>query len=128
MSFDYQTGDPQYYKCLKKRAAQMRKFPTEAEKIVWEFLKSSQLGYKFNRQHIIGNFIVDFICLEKKLIVEIDGEYHGEHSQMVDDAYRTEWLNKNKFRVIRFTNEHVYNDIFGVIEEIKNNLKIENNE
>ena len=106
----------------------MRKIPTEAEKIVWEFLKSSHLGYKFNRQHIIGNFIVDFICLEKKLIVAIDGEYHGEHSQMVDDAYRTEWLNKNKFRVIRFTNEHVYNDIFGVIEEIKNNLKIENNE
>ena len=93
----------------------MRKFPTEAEKIVWEFLKSSLLGYKFNRQHIIGNFIVDFICSEERLIVEIDGEYHGEHSQMVDDAYRTEWLNKNKFTLIRFTNEHFYNYIFRVI-------------
>lgn len=101
------TADPILYDRLKEYARDMRKNPTEAEKVAWSVLCDEQTGYKFRRQHIIGDYIVDFVCLEKMLIVEIDGEYHNDWEQQVDDASRTEWLAIKGFRVIRYTNAQV---------------------
>ena len=103
----YMTADPALYDMLKQYAREMRKKPTEAENIAWNVLSDGQTGYKFRRQHIIGDYIVDFVCLEKKLVVEIDGEYHNEWEQQINDKARTEWLAIKGFRVIRFTNTQV---------------------
>ncbi len=103
----YMTADPALYDMLKQYAREMRKKPTEAENIAWNVLSDGQTGYKFRRQHIIGDYIVDFVCLEKKLVVEIDGEYHNEWEQQINDKARTEWLAIKGFRVIRFKNTQV---------------------
>jgi 5-methyltetrahydrofolate--homocysteine methyltransferase len=71
------SADPIYYEELKLRARHNRNNPTEAESYLWEILRDKKMdGYKFRRQHIIGKYIVDFICLSKSLIVEVDGGYH----------------------------------------------------
>jgi len=103
----YMTADPTLYGVLKEYAREMRNNPTDAEKAAWSILCDEKTGYKFRRQHIIGDYIVDFVCLEKMLVVEIDGEYHNEWEQQIDDAARTEWLAIKGFRVIRFSNEQV---------------------
>ena len=77
---------------------------------------------KFKRQHIIYDFIADFVCLEKMLIIEVDGAYHFTNSQMESDAYRTEELKQFGFRVLRFTNEEVIFDTEKVINKIKNTI------
>src|SRR5690554_6251679 len=78
-SFGYQTADKLNYELLKENARTNKDNPTEAEKIIWELLRGKKLeGYKFRRQHIIGNYIVDFVCLSRRLIVEIDGGYHND--------------------------------------------------
>ncbi|MBR8702640.1 UDP-4-amino-4-deoxy-L-arabinose--oxoglutarate aminotransferase [Porphyromonas levii] len=102
------SADPAYYDELKRRAIYHRNNPTEAESIMWELLSGKQLGgYKFRRQHIIGRFIVDFVCLDKMLIIEIDGGYHEDLTQQESDKTREEWLMQQGYRVIRFTNKEV---------------------
>ncbi len=81
------------------------------------------MGLKFKRQHIIGCFIVDFVCLETKLIVEIDGGYHSLPDQQTSDNERAVWLESQGFRVIRFTNEEVMQNTTNVLQQIKQNLK-----
>ena len=103
----YMTADPMLYEQLKEYSREMRNNPTDAERAAWNILSDNVTGYKFRRQHIIGDYIVDFVCLEKMLIVEIDGEYHNDYEQQIDDAARTEWLAIKGFRVMRFTNEEV---------------------
>src|SRR5260221_13264496 len=91
---------------LLERARAMRHEPAPAEKTLWRCLRSRQLnGLKFRRQHPIGPFIVDFVCLELKLIVELDGDSHAE--QLAYDGDRTRWLEKNGYRVIRYFNHDV---------------------
>ena len=107
MGYDYQTADPALYQLLKDFSRRNRNHPTEAEALLWEYLNANGLGVKFKRQHIIGDYIVDFVCLEKMLVVEIDGEYHNEWEQQINDQERTEWLNKRGFHVLRFTNAEV---------------------
>jgi len=80
-------------------------------------------GQKFLRQHIIGDYIVDFVCQENGLIIEVDGGYHAEREQQEDDAIRTSILEEQGFHVIRFTNEEVLFDIENVLETISNNIK-----
>ena len=70
---------------IKDFAQENRKNPTEAENILWQNLRNKRLGYRFRRQHAIGDFIVDFVCIEKKLVVEVDGEVH-EKQQEYDEA------------------------------------------
>ncbi len=89
---------------------------------MWEHLRSKQLWVKFNRQYIIADYIVDFVCLDRKLIVEVDGGYHSEYEQMEKDVHRTERLERLGFSVLRFSNEEVLTEIEDVLEVIRNEL------
>ena len=110
------------YAVLKENAQHMRKAPTDAESILWRFLKEKQLGYKFRRQHVIDTYIVDFVCLQSKLVIEVDGKYHNQAEQKEWDELRRRKLTELGFTVIRFTNEQVTCDIENTISSIKNHL------
>lgn len=113
------TADPTMYGVLKERAEEMRKNPTEAEKVLWEALRAKRIGAKFRQQHIIEDFIVDFYCNEYKVTVEVDGGYHNEEGQMKSDAERTARLNELGYTELRFTNEEVIHDLDNVLKKIK---------
>ena len=117
-NFDYMTGGNNS-SLLVEMAKQMRKEPTEAEKVLWINLKTKALNFKFRQQHLIEDFIVDFVCLEKKLIIEVDGEYHFTNEQIKHDDERTFVLNKKGYKVIRFKNEQVITSIHSVLEKIE---------
>lgn len=110
------------YKVLKEHSLCMRKKPTEAENVLWQTLRNNRLGTKFRRQHIIMDYIVDFVSLEHSLIIEVDGGYHNTPEQQQADAIREEALTDKGFRIIRFTNDEVLFDIDHTIERIKANL------
>lgn len=123
MKFVYETADCANYDLLAAYADYNKSHPTEAEGIMWDFLKSKSInGYKFRRQHIIKDYIVDFVCLNKKLVIEIDGQYHLEGNQIVKDKARTEDLQRNGYTVIRFTNEEVTGNTAEVLRKIKKAL------
>ncbi len=110
---------------LQKRlsvvAKQNKVNTTKAEDKLWQAVRDRRIkGYKFRRQHPINGFIPDFVCLEKKLIVEVDGDYHSAVEQKKYDETRTKWLAANSYRLIRFTNEQVLQKIEWVVEEIGN--------
>ena len=111
------------YNLLKIYAKQNRKNATLAEDILWENIRNKALGAEFRRQHIIADYIADFVCLDKMLIIEIDGAYHSEREQIENDALRTERLNMLGFRVIRFTNEEVQYNIEHTLQEILHALR-----
>ena len=118
----YNTASPDRYVLLKEFAHKNKQFATEAESLLWEHIRAKQLAVKFNRQHIIDDYIVDFVCIEKKLIVEVDGGYHSEYEQIKKDELRTTRLNEMGFNVIRFSNEEILGNILGVINQIKDKL------
>ena len=121
----YMTGDPLLAKDLLPHAVEMRKEPTFAEALLWEELRKEKLGVRFRRQHLIGKYIADFVCLEKKLIVEVDGEYHNTPDQQALDTERTlELEQKYFFKVIRFTNDEVKHHISIVLNKIKETLEL----
>ena len=117
----YQTAAPSMWDSLKTNAKENRKNPTEAENVLWQQLKGENLGAKFRRQHAIGFYIADFVCLEKMLVIEVDGKYH-EH-QIVDDQLRANDIINEGFEIIRFTNDEVLFDIDEVIKKIKAQLE-----
>lgn len=120
----YMTANPDAAKVLVAHARENRKNLTESEKLLWEELRGSKLGQKFRRQHYIGNYIADFACLEKRLVVEIDGDYHNHPKQAALDEERTLTLEqKHLFKVMRFTNEEVIFGMAGVLGKIKEFLK-----
>ena len=89
------------------RAREMRANPTRAEGFLWSILRAKRIGgFHFRRQHAIGNYIADFVCLAAHLIIEVDGSTHGEHSDQRDDQ-RTAYFAKVGFRVIRFRNDEI---------------------
>lgn len=92
---------------LIENAREMRKNPTIAESIIWNLLRNKKYGIKFRRQHIIGDFIVDFVDLKSGTVIEIDGGYHKNKDQIEADNLRTEILNQKGYSVIRFSNEEV---------------------
>lgn len=104
-----------------QRAKNLRKSQTDAEKLLWQKLRNRQLAEaKFKRQYVFGRYIVDFVCLEQNLIVEVDG---GQHSEQKDyDQKRGAYLNKQGFRVVRFWNNEVMNETETVLEVIRNAL------
>ena len=119
----YRFADPKFYELLKDYSKQHRSQPTLAEATMWDMLKSKQLsGYKFRRQHIIDRFIADFVCLKKRLIIEIDGLIHFLPEHRLNDNERTEKLNVLGFQVIRFTNEDVLHETEKVINAILKKL------
>ncbi|QCX40642.1 leucine--tRNA ligase [Aureibaculum algae] len=117
----YRTSDSEIYGILLERAKEMRKNPTLAEEKLWKILKKKGLKVKFRRQHPIFNYIVDFVCIEKKLIIEVDGGIHKY--QLNADAERQLLLEQKKgFKLLRFTNEEVLNDIDNVLLKINQEL------
>ncbi|MBU4314852.1 endonuclease domain-containing protein [Patescibacteria group bacterium] len=106
----------------KDRRKNLRINPTPAEIRLWGYISRSQIGYKFRRQHGIGDYIVDFYCSTKKLVVELDGDSHYEKEQQIYDKERTEYLNAFGLTVIRFTNQRIFDDMEGVLEEIQDKL------
>ena len=122
MSYKYITASPDRYLVLKELAKKHKDFPTEAEKYLWYHLRNKQLGVKFNRQHIIGDYIVDFVCLEKNLVIEVDGDYHYEEEQQTNDLDRTLALSRLGFQIIRFDNQEVLNNIDEVLNKINKEL------
>ncbi len=122
MSYGYQTAAPDRYDILKEFARQNRKNMTPSEQALWNALRKSLGSWRFRRQHPIGDYIADFICLSEKLVVEVDGEYHNTEEQRIDDKVRTHSLRQMGFRVIRFSNQEVDADIISVIRRIKEEL------
>jgi len=116
----YYTTDPLTWSTSVVNAQEMRKNPTEAEAILWNYLKAKQTGYKIRRQHPIVNYIADFVCIEKKLIIEVDGGIHEQTKE--EDEERTKVLNEYGFSVIRFKNEEVIGNIEDVVQKIKYEL------
>lgn len=115
----YKTAYPDRYGLLKEYARENRRNQTLAETFLWDNIKDEALGVKFLRQHIIGDYIVDFLACSEGLIIEVDGAYHAERQQKENDALRTDILQRMGYNVMRFTNEQVLYDIDSVIQQIK---------
>ena len=107
--YGYETASPDRYSQLKTFAHNNRKGMTPSEERLWNALRHLSCGYKFRRQHAIGDFIADFVCLEKRLVVEVDGAYHGSPEQ-------------KGFHVIRFSNDMVDKSLDRVLHSIKEYL------
>lgn len=111
------SANPALYAKLSVRAKQMRANPTNTEKILWDKLKNKQLGVKFRQQHIVNKFIVDFCSIEKALIIEVDGKIHEKQKEA--DKQRTKILENEGYKIVRYTNDDVINNINDVIAKIK---------
>ena len=112
---------------MKDRARSFRKNMTDAENRMWYFLRDRRLnGYKFVREIPFDSYIADFVCRAKKVIVEIDGAQHAEEQAIKYDKKRTEFLEKNGYKIIRFWNSEVFGDINVVLEAILAFLKNKN--
>ncbi len=99
----------------------LRNDATKAERIVWKYIRNSQLGgYKFRRQHGIGPYIVDFYCAPLQLILELDGWVHGEKGRRQKDAIRQQYLEDNGFLLIRYKNAQIRYDFTSVLEDLYN--------
>jgi very-short-patch-repair endonuclease len=107
---------------MKERVRDLRRNMTNAENRMWYYLRNRRLGgYKFVREHVIGQYIADFVCREKKLVIEIDG---GQHMDAVEyDAVRTKDLEARGYRVLRIWNHEVFKNIQGVMDSILNLLE-----
>jgi very-short-patch-repair endonuclease len=104
-------------------ARRLRNQMTEAEKSLWHFLRAQRLdGHKFRRQAAIGAYVVDFVCFAENLIVELDGAQHGEPDAAEYDAQRTAWLLARGYRVMRFWNHKLDEEIQSVVEQIRRAL------
>ena len=105
-------------------AKENRQHLTEAEATIWQQVRDRKIdGFKFRRQHPIAGYIPDFVCLDKKLIIEVDGGYHDDEQQKIFDAARQNWLAENGFEMIRFTNEEVKNNLKEVLKTIEKNYR-----
>jgi very-short-patch-repair endonuclease len=104
-------------------ARKLRRQQTDAEKNLWSRLRNQQLGIKFRRQEIIGNYIVDFVAYDKKIIVELDGSQHDEISVKRKDDIRTNWLGDKGFKVLRFWDNDVLVNIDGVLAIISESIR-----
>ena len=101
---------------MLERARQLRRDMTLPERLLWRELRGRGLGPRFRRQVPIGPFIVDFYCPQAKLVVEVDGEFHGD--RMIEDRDRTLWLDAQGYRVVRFAAVDVLVDLDAVVERL----------
>ncbi len=115
----YLPDEEESKKKLTDVARSNRRESTLAERKMWRLLRDRRfVGWKFRRQHQLLTYIVDFVCLEQRLIIELDGNYHGDPEMGVGDAHRTEALSELGFKVLRFWNREVLNDTERVGEVI----------
>ena len=110
------TANKKLYEQLQIKAQEMRHSPTHAEAILWSAIDNKKLGVKFRRQHILNQFIVDFYCLEKNLVIEVDGEIHNDQKER--DSERDSLLKTLDCQILRFKNQEVINDIDKITKEI----------
>src|SRR5262245_60720308 len=102
-----------------ERACTLRKSMSSAERLLWRGLRARQVdGARFRRQHPIGSYIVDFVCLERRLVVEVDGGQHTEDDHIASDARRDRWLGGEGYRVMRVSTTDVYSNLAGVLDTI----------
>ena len=113
----YHTAKTNIWVGLKEYSREMRKNPTKAEELLWEKLRNNKTGYKIRRQHSIDKFICDFVCLEKQLVIEVDGNIH--QFQKEEDQLREELIGDKRFSILRFSNEEVISNTNIVVKEIK---------
>ena len=104
------------------RARVLRKYQTDAERLLWSRLRSKQLKVKFRRQEPIGHYIVDFVCIEKGILIELDGSQHCQDKGMEYDIIRDDYLKSLGFRVMRFSNYDVLTNLDGVLSTILNKM------
>ena len=119
MSYHYETASADIYTILRDFAKENRHEQTPYEEALWQKLRNLRCGVRFRRQHPIGDYIADFICLPKRLIIEVDGGYHNNTEQAEFDRMRTEWLQNKGYHVIRFTNEEIAYHLNEVVQIIK---------
>ena len=113
-----------YTKQALEYSRELRQNSTDVEKILWYYLRNNQLnGYKFRRQEAIDKYIVDFVCFEKKLIVELDGGQHNENDNITKDNQRTKFLENNNFKILRFWNNEIIENIENVLNKIYETLE-----
>jgi ATP-dependent DNA helicase RecG len=120
----YETTRPSTYKRMTEMQKNRKKETTEAERILWEQLTSEKLAIKFRRQHLVDKFIVDFICIEKRLIIEVDRKDHNTKEQQEADELRANILQDLGFKVLRFTNEEVTGTADKVVIKIAEELEV----
>jgi len=104
----------------KELRQELRNKSPKAEQMLWSKLKDSRfLELKFRRQHGIGRFVVDFYCPKLRLVIELDGDSHFNEDAVEYDRLRTEYFKSVNIKVLRFTNNDIYKNLIGVLEEIK---------
>lgn len=123
----YETAYPDRYGLLKGFAKENRCNPTVAETCLWSHLRANQLGVYFRRQHPIGDYIADFVCIRHMLIVEVDGGYHNKSEQQEEDMIRMHHLQALGYRILRFSNEEVMFDTDNTINKIVKFLSADGN-
>lgn len=113
------------HKYLEDRRKELRKNLTPAEATLWKHLQRKQLkGRKFRRQHSIKNYIVDFYCSSERLIIELDGAVHLDFAQQNYDNERTQILQDLGFKILRFENKMIFENLSEVLEEISSAFKL----
>ena len=122
MEYNWQNISVDRVDILKDFARENRREMTDAERWMWEHLRTIP-DVRFRRQHPIGDYIVDFVCLRLNLIIEVDGAYHNEPKQQVEDTIRSEYLSEHGFLILRFTNEEVLYDTESVIQTINKQIQ-----
>ncbi len=107
---------------MTSRARSLRSSMTDAERLLWRAIRAKQLdGYRFRRQHPIGHYILDFACLDKKCVIELDGGQHQD--QVAYDERRTLFLKMQGWQVLRFWNNDVMTNLDGVLFTVADKLK-----
>ena len=108
---------------LEREARRMRREPTNAEMVLWNFLRGGRMrGHHFRQQHPVGQFVFDFCCMKQRLVIEVDGGYHDEAEQRERDIARDQFLVAGGFKVLRFRNEDVENELQWVLSTIDHAL------
>jgi len=102
---------------MKNRRRELRNNATFEEKLLWKYLQNKKLGFKFIRQYSIEGYVVDFYCPAKRLVIELDGNFHKNNLNY--DKYRNKYLGAFNIKVIRFWNQEIMNDVEDVVEKIK---------
>jgi acyl-coenzyme A synthetase/AMP-(fatty) acid ligase len=117
-----ETARDSSYGLMKNLSKEQKDNPTAEENLLWQYLQKNKTDFHIRRQHIIDEYITDFVCLKKKLVIEVDGGYHDTPEQKAYDEARTKYLESDGYIVMRFTNKEVLKDAVAVAESIKQKL------
>ncbi|MCL1902375.1 MAG: DUF559 domain-containing protein [Alphaproteobacteria bacterium] len=101
------------------RAKELRRNMPEAERILWSRIQKNKLGFQFRRQHPIGKYYADFVCIEKRLVIELDGHQHGNDDAMKYDNERTDFIKSQGWQVIRIPNGHIKNKLNEILYSLQ---------